>query len=60
KLSVYFLGEEMFDPYTKESLGQMEEKVADIQVVRVNAKTTYAKIVGGDAELVETGAIVRR
>jgi hypothetical protein len=60
KLSVYFLGEEMFDPYTKESLGQMEDKVADIQVVRVNAKTTYAKIVGGDAELVETGAIVRR
>jgi hypothetical protein len=38
----------------------MEDKVADIQVVRVNAKTTYAKIVGGDAELVETGAIVRR
>lgn len=60
KLSVYFLGEEMFDPYTKESLGQLEEKVADVQVVRVNAKTTYAKIVGGDAELVSTGAIVRR
>lgn len=60
KLSVFFLGEEMFDPYTHESLGQLEEKVADIQVVRVNAKTTYAKVVGGDAALVGNGAIVRR
>lgn len=60
KLSVYFLGEEMFDPYTHESLGQLEEKVADIQVVRINAKTTYAKVIGGDADLVSNGAIVRR
>lgn len=60
KLSVYFLGEEMFDPYTNESLGQIEDKIADIQVVRVNAKTTYAKIIGGEAELVSNGAIVRR
>ena len=60
KLSVYFLGEEMFDPYTNESLGQLEEKVADVQVVRVNAKTTYAKIIGGEGDLIETGAIVRR
>lgn len=60
KLSVYFLGEEMFDPYTNESLGQIEDKIADIQVVRVNAKTTYAKIIGGEADLVANGAIVRR
>lgn len=60
RMDVYFLGEEMFDPYTKESLGQLEEKIAEIEVVRVNAKTTYAKVVDGDAELIEPEFIVRR
>lgn len=60
RLSVYFLGEEMFDPYTGESLGQIEDKVADIEVIRVNPKTSYAKIVKGEAELVSVGAIARR
>jgi hypothetical protein len=60
RLDVYFLGEELFDPYTKESLGQMEEKIAVVEVVRVNAKTTYAKVVDGDAELIEPEFIVRR
>ena len=60
KLSVYFLGEEMFDPYTGESLGQLEDKVADIEVIRVNPKTSYARVVSGDAELVSVGAIARR
>lgn len=59
-LNVYFLGEEMFDPYTNESLGQLEEKIAVVKVVRVNAKTTYAKVVEGDAELIEQDFIVRR
>ena len=60
RLDVYFLGEEMFDPYTHESLGFLEEKIATIEVVRVNAKTTYAKVVDGDAELIEPQFIVRR
>lgn len=60
RLDVYFLGEEMFDPYTNESLGRLEEKIAVVKVVRVNAKTTYAKVVEGDAELIETEFIVRR
>ncbi len=60
RLDVYFLGEEMFDPYTNESLGQLEEKIAVVKVVRVNAKTTYAKVVEGDAELIEQDFIVRR
>lgn len=60
RLDVYFLGEEMFDPYTKESLGFLEEKIAVVEVVRVNAKTTYAKVVEGDAELIEPQFIVRR
>lgn len=60
RLDVYFLGEEMFDPYTKESLGYLEEKIAVVEVVRVNPKTTYAKVVEGDAELIEPQFIVRR
>jgi hypothetical protein len=38
----------------------MEEKIAVVEVVRVNAKTTYAKVVDGDAELIEPEFIVRR
>ncbi|MFC6671907.1 hypothetical protein [Marinobacterium aestuariivivens] len=60
RLKVFLLGDEMFDPYTKESLGQLEEQIATVKVVRVNAKTTYAKVVEGDAELIETNFIVRR
>lgn len=59
-LDVFMIGEEMFDPYTKESLGNLEEQIAKIKVIRVNAKTTYAKVVEGDVELVEKNSIVRR
>ncbi len=59
-LDVYLLGEEMFDSYSGESLGQLEEQIATIKVVRINAKTTYAKVVNGDAELIEKDFIVRR
>jgi len=60
RLDVFLLGDEMFDPYTKESLGQIEDKVAEVKIVRVNAKTTYAKVVNGDADLIEKGFIARR
>ena len=60
KLDVYFLGDEMFDPYTNESLGQLEEKIAQVKVIRSTAKLTYAKVVSGDAELIEPNFIVRR
>lgn len=59
-LDVFMVGEEMFDPYTKESLGNLEEQVAKIKIIRVNAKTTYAKVVEGDVELIEKNSIVRR
>lgn len=59
-LKVYFVGDEMFDPYTKESLGFMEEEIATIKVIKVNAKTTYCSVVEGEAELIDINAIVRR
>lgn len=59
-LDVFFVGEEMFDPYTKESLGFMEEQIATVKVIKVRAKVSYTKVISGDAELIEQGAIVRR
>lgn len=59
-LDVYFVGDEMFDPYTKESLGFLEEQVATVKVIKVRAKVSYTKVISGDAELIEQGAIVRR
>lgn len=41
------LGEEMFDPYTRESLGRVEREVGVIQVVRVDDRLSYARLVGG-------------
>ncbi|MCP3890342.1 MAG: hypothetical protein GY702_15950 [Desulfobulbaceae bacterium] len=58
-LDVFFSGEEMFDPYTNESLGQLEEHVGKVKVVRITAKVTYTKFIEGDLDLVDVGSIVR-
>lgn len=59
-LSVFFLGDEMFDPYTKESLGRLEEKIATVKVTRTTAKISYATVIKGEAEFIEPSFIVRR
>jgi hypothetical protein len=59
-LDVMALGEEFFDPYTGESLGQDEEKVATAKVTRVLPKFTKAKIISGDIKFIQKGDIVRR
>jgi curli biogenesis system outer membrane secretion channel CsgG len=41
------LGEEITDPYTRESLGRVERETALIQVVRVDDRLSYARLVGG-------------
>ncbi|MCB1801189.1 MAG: hypothetical protein KDI82_05840 [Gammaproteobacteria bacterium] len=62
-LEVFFAGEELIDPDTGMSLGSSEEFVGTVEVVRINPKVTYAKIV---SELdpvngpINTGDIVRR
>ncbi len=58
-LDVFFVGEEMFDPYTNESLGQMEEHAGRAKVVRSTAKVSYLKFIEGDIDMVDVGAIVR-
>ena len=41
---VFFAGEELIDPDTGESLGSGEEFVGKIEIVRINPKVSYAKI----------------
>lgn len=62
-LEVFFAGEELIDPDTGKSLGSSEEYVGKVQVVRINPKVTYAKIIEQlDAQNAPIGAgdIVRR
>lgn len=57
---VMALGEEMFDPYTKESLGQDEEKIATVRISKVLPKFSKAKIIKGDIDDIQKDDIVRR
>jgi curli biogenesis system outer membrane secretion channel CsgG len=41
------LGEMLVDPYTKEPLGQTEREVGVIELQRVEAKVSYAKLISG-------------
>lgn len=61
-LEVFFAGEELIDPDTGASLGSGEEYVGKVEVVRINPKVTYAKIVEEDAAIapIGVGDILRR
>jgi len=41
------MGEMMTDPYTHESLGQLEQEAGVVEVKRVDAKLSYAQLVSG-------------
>jgi hypothetical protein len=41
------LGEEMFDPHTRESLGRVERETGTIEVYRVDERLSYARLVAG-------------
>tara|TARA_B110000879_G_C11159256_1_gene508339 strand:+ start:1187 stop:2398 length:1212 start_codon:yes stop_codon:yes gene_type:complete len=55
---VYKLGDKLFDPYTKESLGREESQVGEITVTRVEPKVSYATIEKGTA--IEKGMLLRK
>ncbi|WP_067210452.1 hypothetical protein [Marinomonas aquimarina] len=57
---IYAVGEEMFDPYTKESLGYTENKVGRVKVDRVQFKTAYVSVVSGSKEAMLDLPIARR
>lgn len=54
---VFAKGENVFDPYTGESLGSDETYVATIKVTKVLSKMAYAKVVSGGN--VQKGMVVR-
>ena len=60
KLDVMRLGKKMFDPYTKEPLGRLERKVATIEIVRVNPKISFGRVVEGKASAIKRNDICRR
>lgn len=57
---VYEEGEDIIDVTTGESLGGAEEMISRIQITRVNAKLSYARVIEGAAiSEIPVGAIVR-
>lgn len=60
KMNVMQLGAKMIDPYTKESLGRTETNIAQIEITRVTAKLSYAKLVKGALSLLKKNDICRR
>ena len=62
-LEMYRPGEELFDPYTNESLGSAEEFVANIKITKVNPKFTIGSLSALDEvtkNTVESGYILRK
>lgn len=60
QMDVMKLGKKMIDPYTKESLGRVESKVAKIEITQVTPKLSYAKVVEGTLSLIKKNDICRR
>jgi TolB-like protein len=56
-------GKEIFDSYTQESLGRLENKVGTVEVIDVQSKQSYARIVNSSVDLSEVfeagGFVVR-
>jgi len=59
-MNVMHLGEKMIDPYTHESLGRLENKVATIQITNVTPKLSYAKVIEGSLNSIKRNDICRR
>ncbi|MEZ6852950.1 CsgG/HfaB family protein [Halodesulfovibrio aestuarii] len=58
RYNVYHLGERLIDPYTKESLGRTETKIATVQVQDIKTKFTVAKVLSQSGNIA-TGDICR-
>ncbi|GAB4321086.1 MAG: hypothetical protein Kow0059_15610 [Candidatus Sumerlaeia bacterium] len=59
QFTVYVQGEKLIDPDTGESLGREETRVAQIEVVRIEPKLSYARVIEGRADDIRTGAVCR-
>jgi curli biogenesis system outer membrane secretion channel CsgG len=58
--NVFTLGDEMFDPDTKESLGREEVKMGKVKISEVDPKFSKAEVVEDPNSGITTGAILRR
>ena len=59
-LKIFALGEELFDPYTGESLGRNESEVASARVERVTDRVTYARVISGSVTVADPTAYLAR
>lgn len=57
---IFALGENIIDPYTNESLGQDEYRIANVKVVRVTPKMSYAKVISGHISDIKKMQIARK
>ncbi len=57
---VYALGEQMIDPYTGESLGEEETKIATLQITTVKPKYSVGRLVSGNINNVGENQICRK
>ncbi|KAF1076223.1 CsgG/HfaB family protein [Halodesulfovibrio sp. MK-HDV] len=53
RYNVYHLGERLIDPYTKESLGRAESKIATIKVTEVKTKYAVATVLQRSAAIIK-------
>ena len=51
KMEIFYYGDPIIDPYTKESLGREEIPIGFVEITRVNAKTSSANYVEGDFDI---------
>jgi len=59
-MNVMKLGKKIIDPYTKESLGRMETKVASIRITKVTPKISYAEVEKGTLSLIKKGYLCKQ
>ncbi len=60
RYKAYALSAEMFDPYTKESLGRREREIGTIEITRVLPKMSYARLVQGKLPQGDADIVVRK
>ena len=60
KYGVYQLGDEIKDPYTKESLGRQETKIGTLVITRVTAKLSYGQWEGAAPTVSDPDLVVRK
>lgn len=60
QFKAFELSQELFDPYTKESLGRREREVGRVEVVRVLSKLSYARLVQGKLPPSGADLVLRR